>query len=128
MRNLSRSLLNQERTWAVVAGRSHIALVIPQTATVTEEQSTFAVQQLQITSEDLPDLRWIYWTAGTASRFEQFVTEPARDLFSLTIDLQGIGSDSIQSVAFPVIHRIQQEPRRIINHRCVMGLFLLAAV
>jgi hypothetical protein len=40
-------------------------------------------------------------------------------LFSLRIDLQGIGGDSIPSVAFPVLHRIQQEPRRIINHRCV---------
>ena len=123
MRNHSQNLLNHERATVHVAGRSHIALIIPQTASVTEEQSNFAVQQLQIFREDVPDLRFIFWAAGSPNRFERFVREPARDLYQLRIDLQGIGGDSIQTVAFPVIHRIQQEPRRIINHRCVLGLF-----
>ena len=42
-----------------------------------------------------------------------------RSLISVGIDLTGIGGDSIQTGAHPVIHRIQQEPRRIINHRYV---------
>lgn len=128
MRNHSRSLLNNEQRDAVVGGRSHIALIVPQTAAVNEEHTNFAVQQLQIFREDLPDLRFVFWAGGaSANRFERFVREPARDLHSLRIDLQGIGGDSIQAVAFPLIRRIQEEPRRIINHRCVMGLFLLAA-
>lgn len=123
MRTQSQNLLNHERETVLVAGRSHIALILPQTASVNEEQSNFAVQQLQIFREDIPDLRFIYWTAGSRDRFNRFVLEPARDIYTLHIDMQGIGGDSIQTVAFPVIHRIQQEPRRIINHRYMKGYF-----
>lgn len=122
MRIHSQNLLNHERATVQVGGRSKIALVVPNMAVPNEEQTNFAIEQLRIFREDIPDLRFIFWTAGTPNRFERLVREPARDLFPLRIDLQGIGGDSIQAVAFPVIHRIQQEPRRIINHRCVMGL------
>lgn len=119
MRNLSRALLNHEKATQTFTGRSHIVLVVPQNAVVNEEHSNFVVQQLEIFQVELPDLRWIYWASGSPNRFERFVREPARDLFVLRIDLQGIGGDSIQAVAFPLIQRIQQEPRRIINHRFV---------
>lgn len=122
LRNQSMNLLEHERATSSVGGRSHIALIIPQAAAVNEGDSNFAVEQLRIFREDIPDLRVMFWSAGSPNRFERFVREPARDLYPLRIDLQGIGGDSIQSVAFPIIHRIQQEPRRIINHRCVMGL------
>lgn len=118
-RTHSQNLLNNERLTVNTGGRSHIALIVAQQTAVNEEHTNFAVEQLQIFREDLPDLRFIYWASGSHDRFNRFVREPARDLFALRIDLQGIGGDSVQSVAFPVIHRIQQEPRRIINHRCV---------
>lgn len=119
MRTHSQNLLNHERATVQVGGRSHIALIVVNTAAANEEHTNFAVEQLNIFREDIPDLRFLYWTAGSQNRFERFVREPTRDLFTLRIDLQGIGGDSIQAVAFPLIHRIQQEPRRIINHRCV---------
>jgi hypothetical protein len=122
MRTHSQNLLNHERATVQVGGRSKIALIVPNMANVNEADTNFAVDNLRIFSEDIPDLRFIFWAAGSPNRFERFVREPARDLFTLRIDLQGIGGDSIQSVASSVIHRIQQEPRRIINHRCVMGL------
>jgi hypothetical protein len=112
-------LLNRERESSTVGGRSHIALIVPNIGPVTEQQTNFAVEQLQIFREDIPDLRFIYFAPNSPNRFERFVREPVRDLYPLSIDLQGIGGGSIQAVAFPVIHRIQQEPRRIINHRCV---------
>lgn len=123
MRTHSTNLLNHERATVAMGGRSHVALVIPQTASVNEEHTNFAVEQLQIFREDIPDLRFIYWAGGSPNRFERFVREPVRDLYPLRIDLQGIGGDSIQAVAFPVIFRIQQEPRRIINHRCDRNVF-----
>jgi hypothetical protein len=125
-RTYSQNLLNNERETVNTGGRSHIALIVAQQTAVNEEHTNYAVQQLQIFREDLPDLRFIYWAAGSQERFNRFVREPTRDVFPLRIDLQGMGGDSVQSVAFPVIHRIQQEPRRIINHRCVfVGFFLL---
>lgn len=119
MRFHSQNLLNHERATVQVGGRSLIALLVPQNAAVNEADTNFALQQLQIFREEVPDLRFIFWAAGSPNRFERFVREPVRDLYSLRIDLHGIGGDSLQAVAFPVIHRIQQEPRRIINHRCV---------
>lgn len=117
MRTISVNLLNHERATVQVGGRSTIALIMPQTAAVSEADTNFAVQQMQIFREEVPDLRFIFWAGGTQNRFERFVREPARDVYPLRIESNGIGADSIQALAFPVIHRIQQEPRRIINHR-----------
>lgn len=117
MRTISVNLLNHERATVQVGGRSTIALIMPQTAAVSEADTNFAVQQMQIFREEVPDLRFIFWAGGSQNRFERFVREPARDVYSLRIAINGIGGDSIQATAFPVIHRIQQEPRRIINHR-----------
>lgn len=128
MRTHSQNLLNHERATVQVAGRSLIALVVPNQATISEEHTNFAVERLNVLREDVPDLRFLFWAPGSPNRFERFVREPVRDLFKLSIDLQGIGGDSIQTVAAPVIHRIQQEPRRIINHRCVLGLFFFFTV
>jgi hypothetical protein len=119
MRGISQGLLNAEREQQIPGGRSLISLVVVENGAVNEGDSNFVADQMWVMREIMPDLRWIYWAAGSPNRFERFVREPARDLFSLRIDLNGIGADSIQTVAHPVIHRIQQEPRRIINHRCV---------
>lgn len=113
------SLMNNEREQQNPGGRSLINLVVVENAAVNEGDGNFAREQIHIMRETVPDLRWIFWSAGSPNRFDTFVREPARDLFALRIDLQGIGADSIQTVAHPVIHRIQQEPRRIINHRYV---------
>ena len=118
MRNHSVNLLNHERSSVSTGGRSHIALIVPNTASVNEEHTNFAVEQLQIFREEVPDLRFIFWAGGSPNRFDRFVREPARDTLPLRMDMQNIGE-----ITTPVILRIQQEPRRIINHRCVMGLF-----
>lgn len=119
MRGFSQNLMNSERERQVPGGRSLISLVVVENGAPSEGDSNFAADQLWMMHETVPDLRWIYWAAGSPNRFDRFVREPARDLFALRIDLTGIGADSIQTVAHPVIHRIQQEPRRIINHRYV---------
>lgn len=115
--------LNRERETQNSGGRSLITLVVAENAAPNEGEVNTAAEHLWVMRENSPDLRWIYWAAGSPNRFERLVREPARDLFPLRIDLTGIGADSIQTVAHPVIHRIQQEPRRIINHRYVWCLF-----
>lgn len=107
--------MNREREAEHVAERSLIGLVMANTALVNDEET--ALSQLQVLNQNVPDLRLFFWAAGSPNRFERFVRQPAKDLFILRINLQGNGGDSIQAVAFPVIQRIQQEPRRIINSR-----------
>lgn len=111
--------MNGEREHQNPGGRSLISLIVANQGNVNEADANFANEQIRIMQEILPDLRWIFWTGGSPNRFERFVREPARDLYQLRIFLQGVGGESIQVNAHPVIHRIQQEPRRIINHRCV---------
>lgn len=127
VRGYMQSRLNNEREQQSSGGRSLIALIVAENAAVNEGDSNTAAEHLWVMRETSPDLRWIYWAAGSPNRFERFVREPARDLFSLRIDITGIGPDSIQTVAHPVIHRIQQEPRRIINHRCVCRMCMCLA-
>lgn len=118
-RSTIQSFMNSEREQQTAGGRSLISLVVVNQAVANEADSNFADEQIRTMREELPDLRWIFWAAGTPNRFERFVREPARDLYQLRINLQGIGGESIQTVAHPLIHRIQQEPRRVINHRYV---------
>lgn len=117
-RSLAQSHMNLENEKQTPGGRSFISLVVANTANVNEADTNFAIDQIRIIREEAPDLRWLFWAAGSPNRFERFVREPVRDLHQLRINLQGIGGESIQTIAHPVIHRIQQEPRRIINHRC----------
>lgn len=118
-RSTVESFMNGEREHQNPGGRSLISLIVANQGNVNEADANFANEQIRIMQEILPDLRWIFWTGGSPNRFERFVREPARDLYQLRIFLQGVGGESIQVNAHPVIHRIQQEPRRIINHRCV---------
>lgn len=127
-RSTIETFMNAERERQSPGGRSLISLVVVNTATANEADSNFAAEQIRIMREIMPDLRWIFWAAGSPNRFERFVREVARDLYQLRINLQGIGGESIQVVAHPVIHRIQQEPRRIINHRCVFMLWHFMAI
>lgn len=100
MRNISRNVMNSERDAIAVGGRSMVALLIPHTSgNVNEEHTNFAMEQFQIFREEVPDLRFVFWTGGPFNRFERFVREPARDLFPLNINLQGVGGDSIQSIS-----------------------------
>lgn len=104
----------EERSRNTVGGRSKIALiVVPGAAVVTEEQAGFAHEQLRIIRETVPDLRILFWAAGSTERFIPFVREVdrQRDLLPLTLPHNN-------AIINNAVRRIQEEPRRIINHRC----------
>jgi hypothetical protein len=92
------NLMNREREDIAVGGRSFVALLIPfSSGQVNPEDTDFSLEQLRMFRENVPDLRFIFWSGGSENRFERFVREPARDLYPLRINMQGVGSDSIQS-------------------------------
>lgn len=67
--------------------------------------------------DDTPDLRLLFLASGSVSRFSPYVRDERRDLFTLQITTESSGASVKQSTA-PVIQRIKEEPRRIINYRC----------
>lgn len=111
-------IMMAERQNNSLSGRSKIALIIPNTATVSEGDSNFAVERLLILREEVPDLRFLYLAGGSSARFNRFVREESRDLFEMREVGSGAVIDSVHVQTAPVIQRIQQEPRRIVNPRC----------
>lgn len=119
LRNITTNLMNAERTDPNVGGKSLIALLIPSSqGNVNEEHTNFALEQLQLYREEVPDLRFIFWVGGSISntgRFERFVREPLRDLFPLTINLRGIGTDSIPGKLFKHSHWMAERKKSSIQ-------------
>lgn len=107
-----------ERQNNSMSGRSKIGLIIPNTAAVSEGDSNFAVERLHILREEVPDLRLLFFAGGTPTRFNRFVREESRDIFPMREVGTGAVIDSVNVQTTPVIRRIQQEPRRVVNPRC----------
>uniref|UniRef100_A0A182MXZ9 VWFA domain-containing protein n=1 Tax=Anopheles dirus TaxID=7168 RepID=A0A182MXZ9_9DIPT len=118
LREETNSLMAAERRNNSLSGRSKVALMIVHTDRVSEGDTNFAMQHLQIFREEVPDLRFLYLAAGDPGRFNRFVREERRDVFPLRELESGSVIDTIRVQLSPVIHRIQQEPRRVVNPRC----------
>ncbi|XP_037949543.1 uncharacterized protein LOC119680678 [Teleopsis dalmanni] len=112
LQNLTQAYMNAEQTNSSVGGRSMVALMMPNQATVNSGDSSYSTTQLLYMSEQIPDLHYIYYSGGTSNRFSSFVNDPNQDLFSLTIGSQPSVSSG------PVVNRIKKVPRRIINPNC----------
>lgn len=111
-------IMMAERQNNSMSGRSKICLIMPNTAAVSEGDSNFAIERLQILREEVPDLRFLYFAGGSHTRFNRFVREESRDVFQLRELGSGAVIDGVTVQTAPVIQRIQQEQRRIVNPRC----------
>ncbi|XP_053679767.1 uncharacterized protein LOC128730713 [Anopheles nili] len=118
MRNETANLMDAERRNNSLSGRSKIALMIVHMDRVSEGDTNFAMQHLQIFREEVPDLRFLYLAAGDVGRFNRFVRDERRDVFPLRELDSGSVVDTVRVQLTPVIQRILQEPRRIVNPRC----------
>ncbi|XP_041783339.1 uncharacterized protein LOC121599534 [Anopheles merus] len=118
MREETNNVMSNERRTNNLSGRSKLALMIVHTDRVSEGDTNFAIQHLQIFREEVPDLRFLYLAAGDPGRFNRFVRDERRDVFPLRELESGSIVDTVRVQLSPVIHRIQQEPRRIVNPRC----------
>ncbi|XP_052902049.1 uncharacterized protein LOC128309652 [Anopheles moucheti] len=118
LREETNNQMAAERRTNNLSGRSKIALLIVHTDRVSEGDTNFAIQHLQIFREEVPDLRFLYLAAGDPGRFNRFVRDERRDVFPLRELESGSVVDTVRVQLSPVVHRIQQEPRRIVNPRC----------
>lgn len=101
IQNMTQQYMNAQKTNSSVGGRSMIGLLVPYMATVSASDSNYATTQLQYLSEQVPDLRFIYYAGGTVSRFSSFVLDPTKDLFALSI------SSTPATSGGPVVARIK---------------------
>uniref|UniRef100_A0A1I8N3I3 N-acetylmuramoyl-L-alanine amidase n=1 Tax=Musca domestica TaxID=7370 RepID=A0A1I8N3I3_MUSDO len=112
VQNLTYNYMNVQQTNSSVGGLSLVALMIPNMATISATDSSYATTQLQYINEQMPDLRFIYYAGGTVSRFSSFVQDPTKDLFPLTV------GTNAATAGGPVVMRIKKIPRQIVNPRC----------
>lgn len=109
LRTYARDLMDRERAQSVVATQSLVSLIIGHQGGVSEADTNFAVQETQILREVVPDLNILFLASGVASRFNRFVRDPSRDIFSLQIS--GTITDNIPATVNPIIQRIRQGNR-----------------
>lgn len=131
LRTFTQQQLDFERTTSSVGGRSLVTIIVPQMSGINEAEGNFAVEQVQILREQVPDLHLLFFTGGSQTRFERFVREPQRDLFPLQALSSGIESaQQLYVFVQPVVKRIEQSKYKIISryrkdligepkHRCV---------
>lgn len=113
LQNLTTTLMDEEKRNSSSGGRSLIALIVTSMGSVNEGDTNFAIERIKILREEVPDLKILFMANGAVTRFSQFVKDPSKDLFTARQ-----GGDNIPTQAKPVLKRIQEIPRRIINHRC----------
>lgn len=116
LKELSGNTLDAEKPNNTMVGRSKLALIVVQTAGVSDAERENALEQQDILRDIAPDLRILFLANGSPTRFEQFVKDKKADLFQLNIN-SGVGTE-VQTQTLPVINRVQQLPRRLVNHRC----------
>ncbi|XP_055372572.1 uncharacterized protein LOC129606331 [Condylostylus longicornis] len=110
--NVTSDYLNYEKGNSSAGGSSLVGLIIPYTSGINEGDSNSAWERLQILRDIVPDVRILFFSQGPVARFERFVIDKKKDL----IPAQS-SSDPV-SVAKPIIDRIKELSRRIINPRC----------
>ncbi|XP_055907515.1 uncharacterized protein LOC129942548 [Eupeodes corollae] len=113
VQNLTQTLMIGQQQNNTVGGRSMIALLVPNMATVNDGDSNYVQIQLQYIYEQIPDLKFLYFTGGSAIRFNSFVVDPSKDIFQISL-----GQNNYASQGRPVVQRIKELQRRIINPRC----------
>lgn len=106
IRSMGKEKLDYEKQIGSLGGRSYIALIIPQTAGVNEAESNAAYERVRIIEEEVPDCTLIFLAGGSQLRFERFVRQPHRDLFSLRTSTTG--TENVAASVNYVIQRIQQ--------------------
>lgn len=87
-------------------GKSFVSLVMPQMANVNEADNNFAIQEVFILRETQPDLTLLFWAGGSLSRFQQYVANERKDLFSL-VSSQSSDWQQTQTHVSPVVQRIR---------------------
>ncbi|XP_059608951.1 uncharacterized protein LOC132256511 [Phlebotomus argentipes] len=111
--------LDQERQNGTMGGRSKIVLIIPNMSGVSGADSDFADERLRSMREIFPDMELYFLSGGTATRWNRFVRNPRIHIHPLRVSgLSGAEDNTIPAQLRDLITRIQENPRRIINHRC----------
>ncbi|GJQ65752.1 hypothetical protein Trydic_g11936 [Trypoxylus dichotomus] len=110
-----RTRSNNDRDTGSLGLRSTIALFVPFQTAVTAEDNAFARERLEIHRSFIPDLNILILGGGARDSYNALVRNAVNDIFVLT---DTTDSTNIVGVINPLVSRILEIPRRIINPHC----------
>lgn len=103
LREIGSNIMTHDPT----TNRSFVALIMPQMANLNEADNYFVLEQIWKLRETQPDLTLLFWSGGSLSRFQQFVSNDRKDLFQLVSSVSSESAQQIQTHVFPVIQRLR---------------------
>ncbi|KRT78890.1 hypothetical protein AMK59_8284 [Oryctes borbonicus] len=112
---MARSRSDEDRQTGSLGLRSTIALFVPFQTAVTAEDNAFATERLELHRSFIPDLHILVLGGGARDSYNSLVRNPVNDIFVLT---DTTDSTNIVGVINPLVSRILEIPRRIINPHC----------
>ncbi|XP_054091202.1 uncharacterized protein LOC105210997 [Zeugodacus cucurbitae] len=115
---LAQNIMNVERNTSSLGGQSLIALLIPSPlAYVPDWDMNYALNFLQKLNYSVPDLHFLYYGGGALIRFKDLVPNPHADIFPLGEEY------GVWTAGTPVVQRIREIPRRLVNPRCGADMY-----
>ncbi|XP_039954270.1 uncharacterized protein LOC120770749 [Bactrocera tryoni] len=115
---LAQNIMDVDRNTSSLGGRSLIALLIPSPiAYVPDWDMNYALNFLQKLNYTVPDLHFLYYGGGALIRFKDLVPNPHDDIFPLGEEY------GVWTAGTPVVRRIREIPRRLVNPRCGAAMY-----
>ncbi|XP_020715546.1 uncharacterized protein LOC101457811 isoform X2 [Ceratitis capitata] len=119
---LAQNVMSNDRNTSSLGGQSLVALLIPSPiAYVADWDMRYALHFLEHLNYTVPDLHFLYYGGGALIRFENLVPNPHKDLFPLGEEY------GVWTAGTPVVRRIREIPRRLVNPRCGADMYATAA-
>ncbi|XP_017486954.1 PREDICTED: uncharacterized protein LOC108375355 [Rhagoletis zephyria] len=116
--DMTQNIMNADRNASSLGGRSLIALLVPSpVAFVPDWDMRYALHFLERLNYTVPDLHFLYYGGGGLIRFKDLVRNPHQDLFPLGEEYD------VWAAGKPVIRRIREIPRRLVNPRCGADMY-----
>ncbi|XP_046481630.1 uncharacterized protein [Neodiprion pinetum] len=115
LRILQKERLNKEQSQNIGGSNSDVVLVLSYTSSITTDtDKEYCLQQLRIIREEVPDSVFLYLTYGSKDKWSDIAANSTTDTFAITATST---TDTLTTIN-PVISRIKQIPKRLINSAC----------
>lgn len=106
LRNITAVAAETEQRDSSNARGAQLALiVVPGSATVSDADNEFALQELGLLRNERPDMTLLFLAGGVPTRFSRYVRDASRDLF--TLQTLGTNAENVAVQTIPVTQRIQ---------------------
>ncbi|XP_048514497.1 uncharacterized protein LOC105684119 isoform X2 [Athalia rosae] len=114
VRRLQTDRLNEEQIRNTGGSSSEVVLILFYSSTISDSDRSYCAEQLRLMRLELPDTSFLYVSFGSRDIWSSL----AVDLSSDTISVTTLGSTNLRRTSAPIISRIKEFPKRLINSAC----------